>query len=158
MTYLGKLPSEANLTVAQKRELLTYHRTKQAREAICPECKDRWREERRECYFCQRTYSEKRGVVYSDDSGMSLKDWVRGADLLQGREPTNAAALANLRENWTAFQRGAEQTEAATEQPPEQQRKALAERLSQNPNVLMLDGPLTAEQTEAFLARRKAGA
>jgi len=45
-----------------------------------------------------------------------------------------------------------------TEQSPEQQRKALAERLSQNPNVLMLDGPLTAEQTEAFLARRKAGA
>ena len=47
----------------QQRELLTYHRAKKDREAICPDCSKFTREHEQQCYWCDNTFSDEHGVV-----------------------------------------------------------------------------------------------
>jgi hypothetical protein len=48
--------------LVQKRELLTYHRAKRARDRICPECKEEVRKANQECYWCGQDFSDEYGV------------------------------------------------------------------------------------------------
>lgn len=57
------LPTQAKLTRAEKRELLTYHRAKQKREAKCQVCKEELEAAEQTCYWCGRQFNERDGVI-----------------------------------------------------------------------------------------------
>ena len=84
------MPSQAKLTANEKRELLTYHRAKQARERTCPDCKEALREAEQQCYWCEKTFSEEEGVL--SVPGESLKDFVNQGKALTPEEQADKQA------------------------------------------------------------------
>jgi hypothetical protein len=53
---------------------MAYHRVKQMRQGMCPECLDESGREEKTCYWCQKRYTDEHGIVRSlDEQAATLK-------------------------------------------------------------------------------------
>lgn len=97
MEHLGRLPSQLNLTDAQAKELLTYHRIKRKSQYVCRECSEKSQQEERTCFICSRQYTEKHGPTGRAKSGDGDFDkWVK--------EQKQKQLLNASPEAWSDFQ------------------------------------------------------
>lgn len=73
--------------------MLTYHRAKKSREAICPDCSKLTRDNEQQCYWCDSTFSDERGVISRGGSAggneqafQNIKNALRGGESEEGKE------------------------------------------------------------------------